>query len=219
MDATIVYLSSNTETSAFERKTQEMLLKNCGNLPIVAVTQKPVDLGPNCTNIVVGNVGASGYNFCRQMQIGVAAAKTKFVIAVESDCIYPPEYFEFRPPVVDAVYRNSNIYVLKHKQPLFKKRSSTFAQIAGRDFLLGRLNYIFADPKLPQWNLEMFSFPKEIGLKFLEGYEYFTTKIPCVSFKTGNGMRLHTVTKDEPVYELPYWGTVEHLRKEYEQAI
>lgn len=210
---TIVYISSNKETPEFEAKTRATLLKNCGDLPIVAVTQKPVDLGPNCNNIVVGDVGASGFNFCRQMQIGVEAAKTKFVVAAESDCIYPPEYFEFTPPKIDAVYRNSNIYVLKHKQPLFKKRSSTFAQIAGRDFLLNRLNYILKDQ--PQWNLEMFSFPKEIGLKFLEGYEYFNTKIPCVSFKTGNGMRLHTVTKDEPVYELPYWGTVDEIRKNY----
>lgn len=214
-DATIIYISSNKEDPEFERKTREDLLKKCGDLPIVAVTQKPVDLGPNATNLVIGDVGASGYNFCRQLQMACKAAKTKYVIEAESDCLYPEEYFQFRPERDDTVYRNSNLYVLKYKQGFFKKRSSTFAQVSNREFLLNRLNFLFSDPKLPQWNLEMFSFPKEIGLKFLDSYEYFTTKNPCISFKTGKGMRLHTVTKDEELQEIPYWGKAKDIRAKY----
>ena len=213
-DATILWISSNKEKPEFEQKIIKNLLENCGDLPIVAVTQKPVDLGPNCKNIVVGQVGASGFNFCRQLHIGIQEVKTKYVISAESDCIYPPSYFEYRPPREDIVYRNSNIYVLKYKQPLFKKRSSSYAQISATKVFRDRLNFIF-DRDLPQWNMEMFNFPKEIGLKFLEGYEYFETDYPCISFKTGKGMRLHTVTKDTPIYELPYWGTLEEIKSKY----
>jgi hypothetical protein len=212
---TILWISSNKERPEFEKKIIKTLLENCGDLPIVAVTQKPVDLGPNSNNIVVGEQGASGFNFCRQLQIGIQEVKTKYVISAESDCIYPPSYFKFIPPEEGKVYRNRNIYVLKYKQPLFKKRSSTYAQVADTKFFRDRLNYLFSSPDLPMWNLEMFSFPKEIGLKFLDSYEYFETDYACISFKTGQGMRLHTVTKDEPIYELPYWGTLEDLRKKY----
>lgn len=215
IDASIIYISSNKETPEFEKKTRETLLKNCGGLPIVAVTQKPVDLGPNAKNIVIGDVGASGFNFCRQLQIATEEAKSKFVISAESDCIYDESYFQFRPPREDIAYRNRNIYVLKYKQPFFKKQSSTFSQVVGRDWFLNRLNYIFSYTELPRWNMDMFSFPKEIGLKFLDSYEYFETKYPSVSFKTGHGMRLHTITKDTPVYELPYWGEAQALAKEY----
>ncbi len=215
-DFSIIYLSSNKETPEFEAATRKTLLENCGDLPIIAVTQKPVDLGPNCKNIVIGDVGASGFNFCRQLQIACENATTKWVVSAESDCVYPPEYFKFTPPQEGKVYRNTNQYVLKYKQGFFKKKTSTFAQVADRQFLLDRLNYIFSyKPNLPQWNLEMFSFPKEIGLKFLESYDYFTTDNPAVSFKTGKGMRLHTVTKDEELQQIPYWGTAENLRKQY----
>lgn len=211
----IIYLSSGSELPEFERKTRETLLKNCGGLPIIAVTQLPVDLGENCTNIVVGKVGSSGFNFCRQMQIGLQNATTKWVISAESDCIYPPDYFQFQPPEEGKVYRNTHQYVLKYKQGFFKKKSSTFAQVADRKFMLDRLNYIFSLKPSPQWTTELYNFPKEYGVKFLESYEYFRTKNPCVSFKTGNGMRLHTVTKDEELQEIRYWGKASDVAKEY----
>lgn len=212
-DTTILYLSSNREDPEFEKRIQETILENSGGLPIISVTQKPTNFG---TNICVGDVGASGYNFCRQVQIGVKEVKTKFVIHAESDCLYPPEYFGFIPPRDDIAYRNTNQYVLKYKQGFFKKKSSTFAQIMGTKAYLERLNYIFELKDSPMWNMEMFNFPKEYGVKFIESNEYFKTKNPCVSFKTGKGMRLHTVTKDEELQEIPYWGKASDLRKKYE---
>lgn len=211
---TIIYVSSNREDPEFERKTRENLLKNCGDLPIIAVTQKSIDLGPNSMNIVVGDVGASGFNFCRQIQIGVQEAKTDFVISAESDCLYPPDYFTFTPPRKDRCYRNTNIYVLKYKSGFFKKKSSTFAQIVGREWYLEQLNSLFVG--MPQWNTEMKNFPKEIGRKFMQEFEYFESENPCVSFKTGRGMRLHTLTDNTELQEIPFWGRADNLRKEYE---
>ena len=50
--ATIIYCSSNKELPEFEAKIVANLLKNCGDLPIISVTQKPMDLG---RNICVGD--------------------------------------------------------------------------------------------------------------------------------------------------------------------
>lgn len=212
---TIIYVSANRENEEFERKTRESLLKNCGDLPIVAVTQKPVDLGKNCKNIVVGDVGASGFNFCRQVLMACEEANTDFVISAESDCLYPPDYFEFTPDRLDVPFRNTNIYVQKYKQDFVnKKKSSTFAQIIGREFYIKRLRSLFEGQ--PQWSTELKNFPKEIGKPLFENFEYFETKNPCVSFKSGNGMRKHSATGDTEVYELPLWGSIKALRDYYE---
>lgn len=214
-DKTIIYVSSNRESPLFELKTREALLNSCGDLPIVAVTQQPVDLGPNCNNIVVGDVGASGYNFCRQVLMACEAAKTTFVISAESDCLYPLEYFQFTPPRIDIPYRNTNIYVQKYMNDYaHKKRSSTFSQVVGREFYIKRLKSLFGD--LPQWDTTMKNFPKEINKVLFEQFEYFETKNPCLSFKTGKGMRKHSATGETKVYDLPLWGSIKELRKYYE---
>lgn len=212
-DKTIIYVSSNKEDPEFERKTRETLIHNSKGLPIVSVTQKPIPLG---MNICVGDVGASGFNFCRQVLMACEAATTPFVISAESDCIYPPDYFEFTPKRLDVPYRNTNIYVQKYKQDFVnKKQGSTFAQVIGREFYIKRLRSLLEGQ--PQWSMEMKNFPKEIGKPLFEEFEYFESKNPCISFKTGDGMRKHSATGNTEVYELPYWGKIKDVRKYYEQ--
>ena len=90
----IIYCSSNREHPKFEQRIKDNILKVRGNLPIISVTQKPINFGKN---ICVGNVGVSGFNFFRQSLIACEEAKTKFVISAEADCLYPPGYFQFIP--------------------------------------------------------------------------------------------------------------------------
>ncbi|KKT37762.1 MAG: hypothetical protein UW26_C0025G0001, partial [Candidatus Collierbacteria bacterium GW2011_GWF1_44_12] len=44
---TVLYYTSNREDEKFETRIRKNLLKNCGDLPIVSVSQKPIDLGRN----------------------------------------------------------------------------------------------------------------------------------------------------------------------------
>jgi len=209
MNGAIIYISSNREKWAFEQKIiADMRSKT--DLPIYSVTQKPMGLG---TNKCVGDVGTSGFNFCRQLQMVIELAEADYVISCEADCLYPPGYFTFVPPEL-KVYRHRPNYVLGYKRDYFSaKKSQTAFQIAGRDVLLDRLNFLLKDQ--PQWNTEMKNFPKEIGLPFLEGWETFDTEYACLTIKTGDGMRRHTASGSTPVYELPYWGTAVDLRKAY----
>ncbi len=209
---TVIHVSSNRESPAFEEKIRADLLSKTGDLPIVSVTQEPVDLGKN---VCVGNVGASGYNFCRQVLIACENATTDFVISAESDCLYSPDYFKFQPEKLDIPYRNTNIYVQKYKQDYFcKKTMSTFSQVIGREFYMKRLRELFGDG--PIWNVDMKNFPKEINKKLFEEFALFETEYPCISFKTGRGMRKHSSSDEVPVYDLPYWGSAKELRKKYE---
>ena len=212
IDTTIIYYTSNQEYPEFERKVQETLLANCGNLPIVSVSQKPINLGKN---ICVGDVGQSGFNMCRQVLIACLAATTRFVISAEADCIYPPDYFTFRPERDDVCYRNNNTYLMGFRRDCFFKKNEggTWSQIINRKFYIKRLEYLFKGA--PKWSVKEKNFPKERGKKFFDSFERFTTKNPCISFKSGRGMRHYSHSERIPIYELPYWGDSKKLRKQY----
>lgn len=215
MTASIIYVSSSQESPSFERKILEDLLRKCGDLKIVAVTQKPIELrADSINNIVVGQKGASGYNFCRQVLIACEHSDTQIVISAEADCLYSADYFLFRPQRLDIPYRNTNIYVQKYKQNYFCKKSmSTFSQVVGREFYIERLKELFKG--IPEWSVDYKNFPKEIHKSLFDEFKTFETKFPCISFKTGRGMRKHSNSDEIPVYTLPGWGSTEELRKEY----
>lgn len=212
MTRTILYYSSSREDSDFEQRIINDLLEKAGDIPIISITQKPMELGQN---ICVGDVGASGYNMCRQILIGLYAAKTDLIIAAEADCVYPPDYFTFTPPRLDAMYRCNNLAILKYNQGFFKKDSSTFASVIGRRHYIDLLEAHFASGTGRLWEPLLKSWPKVWGRKFLESYEEFSTEYPCVSFKTGNGMRMQTHTEPDELQALPYWGSAEDFRKKY----
>ena len=209
----IIYVSSNKESPEFEKKIIDDLLMKIGTMSIVSVTQKSTNLGKN---IVVGEVGSSGFNFCRQVLIACENSTTDIVISAESDCLYSPDYFDFRPDRLDIPYRNTNIYVQKYKQDCFcKKEMSTFSQVIGREFYIKRLHELLDG--LPMWSTEYENFPKEIHKKLFNKFEYFETEFPCISFKTGKGMRKHSHSDEVPVYYLPGWGDTKELIRKFQK--
>jgi len=212
---TIIYYSSNKENWTFEKRIIKTLLRNCGDLPIVSVTQKPINLGKN---ICIGNIGASGFNMFRQVQIACRETKTRFVISAEADCLYPPDYFQFIPQKENIFYRNTNCYLIGNKRDYYWKKShgSTWGQIVGRRHYLKILGKLFRDASL--WNIEEKNFPKERWKisDIVDKVEFFQTENSCISFKTGRGMRHFATTKERTnIYDLPYWGNSKKLRKRY----
>lgn len=216
MKTTILYYSSNHEKPEFENRIKENILKNCGGLPIVSVTQKPIDFG---RNIVVGDVGVSGFNMFRQVQIGLKAITTKFVIAVEADCVYPPDYFTFVPEREDTCYRDKNLYVMgQHRTYFYKKEEgATHAQVVSTKFYLETLNELFRGEL--KWSVEQKNFPKEKFRQKREDIftkiEYYETINPVVQIKTSQSMRNYTNSDRIPRYEIPYWGNGKAFRKKF----
>jgi hypothetical protein len=211
-NATVIYCSSNREDWLFEKRIIKFLLKNCGDLPIVSVTQKPINLG---TNICVGDVGASGFNMFRQIYLGLKHIETKFVISAEADCIYSPDYFQFRPEREDTFYRNKNCYLMGLRRDYYyrKQQGSTWAQIVGTKHYLEVLEKLFEG--MPEWSIEDKNFPKERHHQddIPDRQEVYMSENPCISFKTGKGMRHYSNTEREPIYDIPYWGNSKLLRK------
>jgi len=214
---TCIYCTSNREAPEFEQRIKDNILKNCGGLPIVSVSQKPIDFGKN---ICVGDdVGVSGYNFFRQSLIACENAKTKFVLSIEADTLYPPDYFEFVPPRDDVCYRNSNLYVMAHKRPIFwkKEEGATHSQIVGREFYIETLSKLFEGA--PMWSASEKNFPKERHKREdvfdPDEIEYYKTKNPICQIKTSSSMRHYTVSDRKDRYNIPYWGDSIAFRKKY----
>lgn len=217
-DVTIIYYTSNREDPKFERKVQESLLKNSGGLPIISVSQKPISLG---TNICVGDVGHSYLNEWRQILMGVKEVKTSYVVFAEADFLYPKEYFLFKPKGAD-VYRYDNIWIIfawKYNY-YFRKAYSEGAQICKREYVVKILEEHLLGQ--PEWFDGRLVIRNKRGRRkknpFNGLFESFDTGIPCISFKTGNGMRWMTDimhSRENIARKLPYWGHIEDLKKEY----
>ena len=210
---TIVYYTANQEDERFERLIVERLTQAAGDIPIISVSHRPMDLG---TNICVGEKAVHDVNLLRQIQIGVEAAQTPFILAAESDCLYPPEYFTFYPPTEDC-YRYTNLWILHTwvgrvtKGLFWRKRYSDCAQIAGRDFWLRKLEVSLAGH--PEW-VQLGDSQPRVTHQTKTAF-YWEGKNPVINIKTGHGLRKYTGTMRgvAPAAELPYWGSAADLRK------
>ena len=213
-DLTVIYYTCNKEKPEFEAKIRRTLWHTIKSMriPLISVSHKPIDFGEN---ICVGDVGISGHNAFRQLQIGAMAAKTKFVCPAEADFLYPREYFEFRPDTEDHFYVALPIYVLfaqKGKARAFrmKPKGSEAAMIVGREFLIDRIEQTLKD--LGKWG----PITNHANIFKRCPIQYYTMSIPSVTFKTDNNMHRRTVVKyDERWTELPHWGTVTYLLRKY----
>ena len=213
MKFAICYYTSNRENPEFEKKIQDNIL-SITDLPIISVSQKPIDFGKN---ICVGDVGVSGFNCFRQIQIALKNTDADFVISAEADCLYPPDYFKKDTFAINKCFRMNNLYVMgDHRSYYWRKlEGATHAQVIYRKFYLDRLNKLFEGA--PKWSTEEFNFPKERHKQAdvfdeSEIRRYFLP-YPVVQIKTHNGMRYHTHSERINIYDIPYWGNGKKLRK------
>lgn len=206
----VIYYTSCRENPEFEKRVQENILA-VTDLPIISVSQKPIAFGKN---ICVGDVGASGFNCFRQVQIALQNTDADFVISAEADCVYPPDYFTFRPDNEEC-WRNNNLYVMGDQRRCYWKKveGATHAQVVGRQYYLNRLNELFDGA--PEWNTEEMNFPKERHRKedIFDKVNFWTSDNPVVQIKTHRGMRYYTHSDRTDRKEISYWGNGRELRK------
>ena len=217
IDTTVIYYTSNRETENFEGEIIKELLKSSGDLPVVSVSQKSMNFGKN---ICVGDVGASNINTKKQILIGLEEATTKYVHMAEADFLYPPEYFQFVPERDDTVYYLDNIFVLFcNRNRLHRKRNSDGALVCNRLYLKNLLSQ--ALEHAPEWfdgrdEPEYEGKLKHNTVLYSGSRLPFTTEIPAVSFKTGNGVSWRCPhSKNDYKLKLPRWGTAEALNERF----
>ncbi len=208
LDRTIIYYTANTEDPVFEARIIEDLKKKVGDIPIVSVSHKPIDLG---TNICVGEKPFCYTSEWKQVLIALKAAKTKYCIAAESDCLYPPEYFAFNPPHERVMCNYNNIWMIwKHHSGAYKKTGyCEGAQMCGREYWIERLEPLLPDDWTPYTREEENALVKKI---FADRLEWEGD--PVISFKTRMGVSTRTTfINSSKTNALPYWGSVSKLKE------
>lgn len=207
---TVVYYTANREDPVFEQKIMDNILANKGDLPLISVSQKPIDFGEN---ICVGDVGCSYQNEFRQIYVGAKAATTPYLVFCESDFLYPPDYFQFDPPDENECYEHDNVWMVwkDTDKGYMHKTYSEGAQICGRELFIQKFEEFYKD--FPEWSIG--KPPKRKGPLTKYPWKWFGGS-PCVSFKTGRGMSWAAKTRDVPEeHTLPYWGSIESLKQTY----
>ena len=102
---TILYPTDNSLPEPFAARIRDILVREAVGLPIVSVSQEPIDLG---VNICLGQIGRSWLSLYRQLYAGLEVVKTRFVSIAEHDCLYTYEHLSWVPPLDDTFYYNHN---------------------------------------------------------------------------------------------------------------
>ena len=219
-DLTIIYYTANKISDYFYQNAKEQLLKSAGNIPIISVSQKPIDLGQN---ICVGDIGQSYINIYRQALIGAKAAKTRYIVMAEDDILYSPEHFAHRPAPgifeynlsVQAIYSWSNPPIFS-----YKGRRVLSNLICERDLFITAMEERFAkypDEKsipLGSWS-EPGKYEKALGVTVRKS-EGFMTEIPNVVFSHPDAIGYAYLGERKargtnPTEEIPYWGKAKDI--------
>lgn len=226
-DLTIIYYTANVVPGSFGKKVIEQLLKVVGNLPIISVSQKPVDLG---YNICVGDIGRSHLNIYRQALIGTKAAQTKYVAFCEDDVLYSPDHFSCHVPSPGTFAYNINywcMYTWVHP-PIFsyKDRRNMYGLICEKDLFIEAMEERFRKwPDDAKIQLGHWAEPgKYEGRGHLDvtprKSEKFMSKIPNIAFSHPSALSYLGLGKRKrigitPKTELDYWGKAEDILKIY----
>ncbi len=140
-DLSVLYYTANRISEFFARNVRDHLEQLlAGAVPIVSVSQKPINFG---RNLCVGMIGASTYNTYRQILDAAEVAETKYVACCEDDCLYVPEHFQYRPPLDTFAY-NVNRWTAGPQRFFHRKRAGMCMCIAPRKLLVRTLKQRFA---------------------------------------------------------------------------
>jgi len=110
MSNTILYLTDNTLEPAIASACRVVLKREAREIPIVSVSQKPIELG---LNICVGEIGRNWISLYKQILAGLEVIETGFVVIAEHDCMYSHEHLSWTPPKDDRFYYNHNHWLVQ----------------------------------------------------------------------------------------------------------
>ncbi len=208
MNCSIIYYTANLIPDSFADNVRKHLSEVSNGIPIVSVSQKPLDFG---VNFCVSGLTPSFYNVYRQILVGAIYCKTKYVICCEDDTIYSPEHFSYEPPEGTFSY-NISFWHLRRDVFWYTGHRVMSQCIVSTELMIKTLEERFE--KYPDMTSPPRGFGEpgkredQLGLSKV-GIETFMTITPPITFRHTNslsGVR-GIPEKYSKKSELPYWGS------------
>ncbi len=227
-NTTIIYYTSNFISEKFMQATQSQLIKAKGDLPIISVSQKPMNFGKN---ICVGNIGRTHLNIYRQALRGAKEAKTKYIAMAEDDVLYSPGWFTCHTPTPGVFAYNQNVWCIytwvKPAVFSFKDRINLYSLICERELFIEAMEERFAKwPDESKFNIGRwaepgkYEGPRHLGVTERKTEKFWspTSNIAFSHQSALSFLNLGTRKKLGSLHslEVPYWGRAEEILKLYE---
>jgi hypothetical protein len=221
----IVYYTANVLREPFFTNALNQLKEAAGDIPVISVSQKPMDFGKN---ICIGDIGKSYLNIYRQMLIGAKEVKTPFIAFAEDDTLYPAEHFKtFLPKETEFAYDMARWSIYSWTKPALysiKFRRTNTCLIAPRDLFIEAIEERFVKwPDDSKVNLGFWGEPsryeKQLGVTVRKGVQ-FSSQVPVISFSHPDAIGYGIQGKNKAVgeikaYEIPYWGRAEQVLERF----
>jgi hypothetical protein len=222
-DLTCVYYSANKISDTFAKNTQSQLFEALGGMPLISVSQRPMNFGEN----IVVDLPVHHLSIYRQALIGAKNSKTMYIACCEDDVLYSPEHFNHRPSPGSFFYNMNFWNISTWEKPMFTQKLSgrrNLSQlICERDVFIEAMEERFA--KYPDGNVDLGTwaepskYEKNLGVT-VRSWEAFTTNPPNIVFSHETSLSYQNLGKrkkqgDIRALEVPYWGRAEDIMKLY----
>lgn len=222
-DLSIIFYTANQIGSYFAANVRKQLVKAAGELPIISVSQQPLDFGQNIT---MAGMSPSHTNIYRQALIGAKQAQTQYIALAEDDVLYSSEHFKYRPSPGKFAYNLGvwGIYTWKPTEFSWKGRRNLNSLICERELFIEAMEERFAQwPRDEEIDLGLWAEPgkyeRQLGVTVRES-ETFWTNPPNIMFSHEKALSFRNLGIRKRVGELrateiPIWGRVEDVMKYY----
>ena len=224
MNITAIYYTGNAVPSEFGNQVRNVLSQALGSIPLISVSQAPLDFGKN---ICVGDIGRSHFNIYRQALRGALEASTKYIALCEDDILYTPEHFTHIPPDDYFSYNMSVWSIYTWVKPAvfsYKDRINLSGLICSRDLFIEAMEERFARwPDDSKTNKDIWAEPGKYERQLdvtVRNVEKFYTKLPNIAFShqtalSFDGLGTRKKIGHMQAYEIPYWGRADNILKIY----
>ena len=219
MTKVILYYTDNISVSeGLAKAVRKQLLK--ANLPIISVSQSPMNFGKN---VCIGPIGRSRISMTKQVLLGLDSTNANVIFIVEHDVLYHPSYFKFRPTEINTLYFNQNLWHVRSEDGAnFQERhNGAISQLVGykwglRSRFMERLdNFVTKAPLLRMQGYDWYRGKNLPEISPWCKFEGWTSAVPSLDIRHGGnltGKRKFNIDKSQII---PGWGDPRNRFKDF----
>jgi hypothetical protein len=200
MQKQIIYYTDSRLEEELDEAVRKQILKASKGIPVISVSQRPLDFG---NNICVGLKPCNYLSLYEQLLTGLKAAQEDSIIYLcEHDVFYHPSHFDYIPPRESRIYYNLHRYY-------YKRGVDFFLQSIGKRALsqaVAHRNVLFAHAQEQvQARLDGIASP------CMGPFDNFSSEYPNIDVRHGGNLsqfgEFDKSDRSPQVFSVPFWGT------------